>query len=59
MSHYVSVGRKRAAPDCESCPETRRYKVIILQSGAEESKNAVAVENSDNKDKKAKIKIRS
>ena len=54
MSHYVSVGRKRAAPDCESCPETRRYKVIILQSGAEESKNAVAVENSDNKDKKAK-----
>ena len=54
MSHYVSVGRKRAAQDCESCPEARRYKVIILQSGAEENKNAVAVENSDNKDKKAK-----
>lgn len=54
MSHYVSVGRKRAAQDCESCPEARRYKAIILQSGAEENKNAVAVENSDNKDKKAK-----
>lgn len=54
MSHYVSVGRKRAAQDCESCPEARCYKVIILQSGAEENKNAVAVENSDNKDKKAK-----
>lgn len=32
----------------------RRNKVIILQSGAEENKNTVAVENSSDKDKKGK-----
>ena len=40
------------------CPEARRNRVIILQNGAEENKNAEAVENIDKKEKKLRARGR-
>lgn len=40
------------------CPEARRNRVIILQNGAEENKNAEAVENIDKKEKKPRARGR-